>query len=67
VERDGLGLTVINAACNGKCDIDFVFDGGLERKTCRAVSWSVSAGLILALAFIMWACRTPKRSRNHVA
>jgi hypothetical protein len=53
VQRDGLGLTVIDAACDGKCDIDFVFDGGLERRICRAASWFVTAGLMFGLIFIL--------------
>ncbi len=48
VTRDGLGLTVIHAGCNGPCSVDFVFDGGLERKLCRAASWTVA---ICALAW----------------
>jgi hypothetical protein len=53
VIKDGLGLTAIQADCNGQCDIDFVFDGGMERKVCRALSWTVTAttliGALIAL------------------
>jgi hypothetical protein len=48
VTRDGLGLTEIHAACDGGCVVDFIFDGGLERKVCRMLSWTVSAGVLLA-------------------
>jgi hypothetical protein len=39
VTRDGIGLTVVHPACDGPCSIEFVFDGGGERKVFRAVSW----------------------------
>ena len=39
VTRDEIGLSVVHAACDGAYSIDFIFDGGLERKVCRALSW----------------------------
>ena len=45
--RDALGLTVIHAGCDGPCEVDLTFDGGLERKLCRDASWTVA---IAALA-----------------
>ena len=48
VTRDGIGLTEIHAACDGACEIDFVFDGGLERKICRILSWTVSGCVLIA-------------------
>jgi hypothetical protein len=38
VTRDEIGLSVVHAACDGACSIDFIFDGGFERKVCRALS-----------------------------
>ncbi len=47
ITRDGIGLMSIHTRCDGTCAIDFVFDGGFERKICRILSWSVSAGMLL--------------------
>lgn len=47
VTRDGIGLTVIHAACQGACSVDFVFDGGRERKVCRIASWAVALGVLI--------------------
>jgi hypothetical protein len=53
VSRDGIGLSVIHADCDGPCAIDFTFDGGLERKICRAASWTVTAGILIAGLFVL--------------
>jgi hypothetical protein len=47
VTRDGIGLSVIHADCDGPCTVDFIFDGGWERKICRALSWTIAIGGIL--------------------
>jgi hypothetical protein len=47
VTRDALGLTVIEAGCNGPCEVDFIFDGGMERRICRALSWTVTASVLI--------------------
>lgn len=46
VSHDGIGLSVIHTRCDGPCAVDFIFDGGLERKICRALSWLVTIGAI---------------------
>jgi hypothetical protein len=47
VTKDGLGMSVIHADCDGPCTVDFTFDGGVERKICRALSGAtLLAGLI---------------------
>jgi hypothetical protein len=51
VTRDGIGLSVIHANCEGFCMIDFIFDGGWERKICRTLSWITAIGGI-AGAFV---------------
>ncbi|HEY6343738.1 MAG TPA: hypothetical protein VIY49_19770 [Bryobacteraceae bacterium] len=49
VAPDGLGMSVIHPDCDGACSIDFVFDGGWERKLCRALSIAtILAGLCRA-------------------
>ncbi|HEY1753992.1 MAG TPA: hypothetical protein VGG72_01255 [Bryobacteraceae bacterium] len=55
VTRDAIGLSVIHADCDGPCAVDFIFDGGLERKICRVLSWMVALGGIFGafLAFKM--------------
>ena len=47
VSRDAIGLSVIHADCDGACAVDLVFDGGLERKICRALSITVAIAGIL--------------------
>jgi hypothetical protein len=50
VSHDAIGLSVIHADCDGACTVEFVFDGGLERKICRALSITVTiAGMLGAL------------------
>ena len=61
VTRDGIGLTVIHPACDGPCTVDFVFDGGWERRLCRVLSWAVMLGAILA-GFV--AARSQNMKRN---
>jgi hypothetical protein len=46
ITRDALGMTVIHAACDGDCEVRFTFDGGLERKLCRAASWTAAIGAL---------------------
>lgn len=38
IDRDGIGLMTIRPECDGPCEVDLSFDGGLERKICRALS-----------------------------
>ena len=47
VGRDGLGLLVIHPRCNGPCEIEMIYDGGLEYKLCRAVSGLTALGLLV--------------------
>jgi hypothetical protein len=42
VTRDGIGLSVVHAGCDGACTIDFIFDGGFERRVCRYLSWATA-------------------------
>lgn len=46
VTPDGIGLTVIHSNCSGSCDVRLIFDGGLERRVCRGLSWSITVGLL---------------------
>jgi hypothetical protein len=47
VSRDGLGLSVVHASCDGACSVDFVYDGGFERHFVRGLWWAtVFAGLL---------------------
>ncbi|MDQ2948155.1 MAG: hypothetical protein M3Y27_19840 [Acidobacteriota bacterium] len=47
ITRDGIGLTEIQAPCDGDCDIDLVFEGGLERRICRFLSVGMLVGTLL--------------------
>jgi hypothetical protein len=47
VTRDGIGLSVIHAPCDGPCSIDFVFTGGFERHFFNAVSSITIFALLL--------------------
>jgi hypothetical protein len=42
---DALGFMVINPACNGHCNVDLVYDGGMETKVARWLSLLTLAGL----------------------
>jgi len=53
IDRDGIGLMVLRPDCDGQCDIDVVFEGGLERKICRAVSLLTMLAVI-AGAGVSW-------------
>jgi hypothetical protein len=57
VTRDAIGMSVVHAACDGACSIDFIFDGGFERKLCRALSLLTFLGG-LAGAFVAYRARS---------
>jgi hypothetical protein len=44
VTRDAIGMSVVHAECAGACSVDFIFDGGFERKLCRVLSWLTFLG-----------------------
>ncbi len=53
VTRDAIGLSVVHPDCDGACSIDFIFDGGFERKLCRVLSGlTFAAGLVGAVVAI---------------
>ncbi len=37
--RDHLGLVAVDAACNGRCTVELNYDGGLEMRLARLLSW----------------------------
>jgi hypothetical protein len=49
VSRDGIGLSAVHAECDGPCTVDFIFDGGWQRKLYRALS-----GLTLLAGIAGW-------------
>ena len=49
IRRDGLGLTIIEPDRAGRCDIEIVFGGGMERNICLAVSVATALALLFAL------------------
>jgi hypothetical protein len=46
VSRDGLGLQVIQPDCRGPCEIELVYDGGLERQATRVASIIAMVGVL---------------------
>ena len=51
ITRDGIGLMVLHPDCQGRCEIDMSFDGGLERKLCWVASLLVMLGTMIAVAY----------------
>ncbi len=47
---DGLGQMVIEPDCDGQCGVQLVYDGGVEMRTARIVSWSALAGCLVWIA-----------------
>ncbi len=47
VHRDALGLMWIEPACAGPCEVQMTYDGGLELRAARYLSWTTMAGLVL--------------------
>lgn len=47
--RDGLGQMIVDADFTGPCKIELTYDGGLEMKIARILSWSNLAGCMLWL------------------
>ncbi len=49
ISRDGLGQMIVDADFTGHCKIELTYDGGLEMKIARILSWSSLAGCMLWL------------------
>jgi hypothetical protein len=47
LNRDGLGLMWLRPGCAGPCEIELEYDGGLELRLCRWISYAAIAVLIL--------------------
>jgi hypothetical protein len=58
VQADGLGLLVIEPECTGQCVVDVTYDGGLEMRVARIVSY---ATILLGIA---WALRGARQHRR---
>ncbi|HSB14973.1 MAG TPA: hypothetical protein VLE22_10975 [Bryobacteraceae bacterium] len=48
---DALGQIVVEPGCEGPCTVELVYDGGMEMRVARIVSWSALIGGILFAAF----------------
>jgi hypothetical protein len=48
--RDRLGLVAVDAACNGRCTVELNYDGGIEMRLARLLSWS---GLAVGLGSVV--------------
>lgn len=51
IYRDHLGQLAVEAACNGPCQIELTYDGGLEMRFCRLLSLLALAGGLLWAGF----------------
>jgi hypothetical protein len=60
VTKDGLGLSVIHADCDGLCSVDFAFKGGRERNICRFLSAATLLGGAIASCVLFW-----RRDAHH--
>ena len=60
VEKDGLGLIKLEPACNGRCKVTLIYDGGVEWRLTSAVSLIVMACVILWIAFLFRESLRPK-------
>jgi len=58
IQKDALGLIVVEPACNGPCRVRLVYDGGPEMAVARCASVGV---LFIGLAWLVWSRR---RSRT---
>ncbi|HME09165.1 MAG TPA: hypothetical protein VKG25_19055, partial [Bryobacteraceae bacterium] len=50
IRRDQLGLMLLTPLCNGPCEIALYYDGGLEIRLARLVTWISLAGCLVCLA-----------------
>jgi hypothetical protein len=58
LKSDGLGLMWLQPGCNGPCEVQLEYDGGIELRICRILSASALAGMMIFL------CWTAVRARN---
>ena len=49
ISRDGLGQMIVNTDFVGDAKIELAYDGGLEMKLARILSWSSLAGCVIWL------------------
>ncbi|MEN6536916.1 MAG: hypothetical protein ABFD89_24900 [Bryobacteraceae bacterium] len=57
VTGDAIGQIVVAPRCEGRCQVELVYDGGLERKVTQVVSWiALLAGMLFTLS--------PRRKRH---
>lgn len=54
IRRDGLGFMVLEPHCNGSCEVDLTFDGGLEMKIARSVRLASAFVVLLLLTSPFW-------------
>lgn len=51
LSRDGLGEMVAHPQCDGPCTLELSYDGGVEMKIARILSWSSSLGCLAWIVF----------------
>jgi hypothetical protein len=63
IARDGLGFMVIEPRCQGPCEVQLVFDGGIEM---RLANLAGGAAILGGLGWFWWE-RRRRRARNQTA
>jgi hypothetical protein len=51
LSSDGLGQIVIEPRCDGACTVQLRYDGGMEMKFARILSWASSVGCVAWIVF----------------
>jgi hypothetical protein len=51
ISGDGLGQIVVEPACSGKCQVDLIYDGGLEMRAATIVSGASWLGCMVWILF----------------
>ncbi len=49
IQRDGLGLMVIEPQCDGACQVTLTYDGGVEMRVAKLISFIAFGGAFFAL------------------
>ena len=63
MQSDGIGLMWIRPACNGPCNIELRYTGGLELVLCR---WLSGLTLLAVFGALLWSCGMRFRQRRKM-
>lgn len=51
LRADGLGQIIIETRCQGRCTVELNYDGGVEMRIAKVISWSSLAGCLIWIVF----------------